>query len=138
MSKLLTDAELELMAIIWQRGPSTTRELLSALDDGRAYTTVSTLLRILVDKGFLKTQPEGRSHRYAPLVAQADYQGRGLSHVVAGLFGGDALGLVRRLVRSEQLDEGQLADLRAMVDRELGEASSAGGAAAGKAKKGDA
>ena len=119
-NKLLTDAELELMTVLWDRGPSTTREVLDALDDGRAYTTVSTLLRILVDKDFLEAQPEGRSHRYAPRLARDAYQTRNLDHVVEGLFGGDPLGLVRRLVDAERLDEDQLADLRALVDRELG------------------
>ncbi|MCB9742485.1 MAG: BlaI/MecI/CopY family transcriptional regulator [Alphaproteobacteria bacterium] len=120
MSKLLTDAELELMTVLWDRGPSTTREVLDALDDGRAYTTVSTLLRILVDKDFLEARPEGRSHRYAPRLTRDAYQTRNLDHVVAGLFGGDPLGLVRRLVDAERLDEAQLEDLKALVDRELG------------------
>lgn len=119
-TKLLTDAELELMTVLWDRGPSTTREVLDALSDGRAYTTVSTLLRILVDKEFLEARPEGRSHRYAPKLARGDYQARNLDHMVEGLFGGDPLGLVRTLVDAERLDEDQLADLRALVDRELG------------------
>jgi len=116
---LLTDAELELMAILWTHGPSTAREVHGQVPDGRAYTTVSTILRILVDKGFAEAHPRGRAHVYGPLVSRADYQLRKLRSVVQGLFDGSAVDLVRQLVRSEELSPTELDQLRDFVDTEL-------------------
>lgn len=114
--RLLTDAELELMTVLWTHGPSTAREALEALPEGRAYTTVSTILRILVDKGFASAEPQGRAHVYGALVSRREYQVRKVRSVVDGLFDGSPLDLVRQLVRSEDLSSDELQKLRAFVD----------------------
>lgn len=115
MERLLTDAELELMRVVWASGPVTVRELRELLPDGRAYTTVSTILRILVEKGFLEATPRGRVHVYGTLVGRSEYQVRQLRHVVDGLFDGSPLALVRQLVRSDLAPEEKQA-LQALVD----------------------
>lgn len=114
----LTDAELELMNVLWRQGPSTVREVMAALPAARerAYTTVSTIMRILQDKGFVTAQREGRAHRYGALVAQTSYQDRYVHHMVRDVFGGDALGLVRRLVATRGLADDELAELRRLVE----------------------
>lgn len=119
-SKLLTDTEAELMAALWTMGEGSVREVMAQLPPDRAYTTVSTILRILEKKGFLAAHKEGRSHIYKPTLSRAAYQRRQLRHLVGGLFGGDPLGLVRTLIDGEQLQEGELADLRALIDEKLG------------------
>ena len=120
-SKLLTEAELELMQVLWARGGGTAREVLEALPEGRApaYTTVSTVLRILESKGFVTSRKVGRSHRYEPVEAQDGYQSRALSHLIGGLFGGSALSLAKRLVSSEAIDDDELRALQQLLDERL-------------------
>ena len=121
--RLLTDAELELMSTLWDHGPGTVRQTLGRLGEGRApaYTTVSTILRILVDKGFATATPQGRTHVYAATIDRQGYQGRSLRQLVGGLFGGNPVELVRRLVDSDDVTEADLRALQALVDQELSE-----------------
>ncbi len=120
---LLTGAELELMNILWRIRGGTVREVMAKLPEGRdlAYTSVSTILRILESKGFVCTEKIGRSHRYLPAVERANYQSRNLRQVVSGLFGGDALSLVRRLISSETVSEEDLREMQQLVEERLSE-----------------
>ena len=63
-----TARELDVMSVLWDRGPSTVAEVRRALDDDLAYNTVLTVLRILEEKGHVTHEEEGRAHRYLPLV----------------------------------------------------------------------
>lgn len=120
--KLLTDAELELMQVLWARGGGTVREVMADLPPDRspAYTTVSTVLRILVAKGFVRSEKVGRSHRYAPNEPREGYEARTLRHVIGGLFGGNALSLMRRLVSTESIPEAELRQMQRVLDERLG------------------
>ena len=117
--KLLTEVELELMTILWQLGGGTVSEVLERLPAGRslAYTSVSTILRILEQKGVLGAEKVGRGHRYVPLVGRDEYQSFALRDVVGRVFGGRPLELVRRLVDTEGLGSEDLAELSALVAR---------------------
>ena len=66
--KLLTEVELELMTILWKKGEGSVADVIEGLPKDRnlAYTSVSTILRILEQKGALKTRKEGRGHVYIP------------------------------------------------------------------------
>lgn len=116
MSRLLTDAELELMQLLWAQGPLTAREALELLPDDRKYTTVSTFLRILTEKGFVQAEPRGRAHVYSPLLGRNAYQVRKLQHVVDTLFDGSPLDLVRQLARSQQLSSEELEAMKDFVE----------------------
>ena len=74
--RLLTESELELMTILWRLRGGTVADVLAALPSDRplAYTSVSTILRILEQKGVLTTEKVGRGHRYLPAVAKGDYE----------------------------------------------------------------
>lgn len=116
MAKLLTHAELELMVLLWSHGPLTAREALAQLPDQRAYTTVSTFFRILVEKGFVTKAPRGRAHVYTPTLSRRAYQMRKLQHVVDGLFDGSPLDLVRSLVQQQELSRDEVEALKSFVD----------------------
>lgn len=118
MSKLLTDAELALMEVLWRRGPQSAKQAHGALDDARALTTVSSILRILADKGFVQVQAQGRAHRYAPALSRGAYRRRQLKHVIGTLFEGSASALVRELVEDGALDAAELARLQDLIDGE--------------------
>jgi predicted transcriptional regulator len=122
-SRILTTTELELMNILWRLGGGTVRDVMAQLPEGRdlAYTSVSTMVRILDKKGFVSASKEGRSHRYVPNISQAKYQSANLRHLVRGLFGGDPMSLVRRLISSESLDEEELRNMARLVEEKLGD-----------------
>ncbi len=115
--KLLTDVELELMTLLWQRGEGTVHDVLGMLPSARklAYTSVSTMLRILVGKGVLVARKEGRGHLYVPRVSKAEYEATSLRHMVRRVFDGAPDALVRRLLETEELNEQKLAAIRAIL-----------------------
>ena len=115
--KLLTGVELELMTCLWQLGEGTVHDVLGALPAARplAYTSVSTVLRILVGKGVLVVRKEGRGHVYVPRVSKAEYEATSLRHIVQRVFDGAPDALVRRLLETEKLTEPKLAAIRALL-----------------------
>ena len=117
-ARLLTESELELMTILWRQRGGTVADVLAALPPERtlAYTSVSTILRILEQKGVLTTEKVGRGHRYIPSVAKGDYESFALDQVVDKVFDGQPLSLVRRLVDTAGLTRKDLASLKALLD----------------------
>ena len=115
--KLLTDVELELMTALWQKGEGTVHDVLEILPASRklAYTSVSTVLRILVSKGVLAVRKEGRGHVYVPRLSKADYEATSLRHMVQRVFDGAPDALVRRLLETEELNDERLAAIRAAL-----------------------
>jgi predicted transcriptional regulator len=122
-SRMLTPTELELMNILWRLGGGTVRDVMAALPADRdlAYTSVSTMLRILEKKAFVHSVKDQRTHRYVPAVSQSRYQAQNLRYMVRGLFGGDPMSLVRRLISSEDLGEDELRDMARLVEEKLGD-----------------
>lgn len=115
-----TGRELDVMAVLWERGPSTVAEVREHLDDELAYTTVLTILRTLEAKGFVSHEEEGKAHRYAPLVAR-DRAGRSaLGQVLDKIFGGSREMLLANLVRERGVDAAELRRLRRILDARLG------------------
>jgi predicted transcriptional regulator len=118
-AKLLTDVELELMTPLWQLGEGTVHDVLAMLAPARAlaYTSVSTILRILVGKGILVVRKEGRGHVYVPHVSKAEYEATSVRHLVQRVFDGAPDALVRRLLETEDLNEQKLEAIRAVLRR---------------------
>jgi predicted transcriptional regulator len=114
--RLLTVAELEIMNVLWSAGGTDVHEVLAGLAERRAYTTVSTLLRILEQKGFVTSHKEGRRHVYAPTTAKPDYEASTLHDLVGRLFGGDPSSLVRRLLSTADMTDRDLAEIRRLLD----------------------
>jgi len=116
--RLLTAAELELMHVLWERGPSTVAEVIEGLlGPARAYTTVATLMKILDDKGFARVERDGRRLVYAPVVVRGEYEATAVRDVVQRVFSGDAAALVRALVDTEPLDDATRAELALLLVR---------------------
>src|SRR5690242_526540 len=88
--KLLTETELELMTILWRLEEGTVADVIAELPEERdlAYTSVSTILRILEQKNILKTRKEGRGHIYTPLIKKSEYETKTVKHVVERVFDG--------------------------------------------------
>jgi BlaI family penicillinase repressor len=116
-----TQRELDVMSVLWDRGPSTVAEVRKALDDELAYTTVLTVLRILEEKGYVGHTTEGRAHRYSPLVERAAAGESALRRLTDRLFGGSRELLLTRLVDDEDLSESELRRMRDLLAERLGE-----------------
>ena len=117
---LLGDRELDVMAVLWRRGPATVAEVRDELSDPLAYNTVLTILRNLEAKRFVTHTAEGRVFRYAPAVREQTVRGHALSRVVDKLFRGSALSAAAHLVEDESLSTEELRELHRIVDEQLG------------------
>ncbi len=115
--KPLTATELEMMNIIWRIGPCSVSQVLGALpaDRALAYTSVSTIVRILEQKGFVRSEKAGRGHLYSATVDKDDYQAGSLRDLVRSVFDGTPSLVVRRLLDSDALNADDLRQIRALL-----------------------
>jgi predicted transcriptional regulator len=119
--KLLTEVETELMTILWKLGEGTVNDVIAALPGERklAYTSVSTMLRILEQKQVIESRKEGRGHVYVPRLAKEAYEAVTLRHLVKRVFDGTPSSLVRRLLDDKNLSEEDLKTIRELIDERL-------------------
>ncbi|MEL6258471.1 MAG: BlaI/MecI/CopY family transcriptional regulator [Pseudomonadota bacterium] len=115
----ITQAEIEIMKVIWRRPGIGASEIAEALADDQDWTirTIKTLLARLVDKGALATEPDGRRYLYRPLVEEAAYQTKAAGQLVDRLFGGRAAPLVAHLADARGLSEDDIAELEALLGK---------------------
>jgi len=115
--KMLTDVELELMTVLWKLGEGSVTDVISQLPKERelAYTSVSTMLRILEQKKVLTARKEGRGHIYVPELKKAAYESKAVRHVMDKVFEGTPVALVKQLLSTVHLDQSELAELKALI-----------------------
>ena len=136
MGVSFTDRELDLMAVLWERGPSTVAEVRARLADDLAYNTVLTILRTLEEKGHVGHEEEGRAYRYLPLVAREEAGTSALRRIVGTVFGGSRELLLTHLVHDHELGRDELERLRRLLDERLeGDAAAEAEAGAAGAKR---
>jgi BlaI family transcriptional regulator, penicillinase repressor len=118
-SSVLTDGELRLMKVIWDRGPSTVTEVRDALstdtDVTLAPSTLRTLLGILEEKGYLRSEPRGKAKVYTAVVDRAMARGNVARYVIDRFFNGSARELVLGILKDEEIDEKELKRLRRLI-----------------------
>lgn len=101
----LTRGEEEIMQILWSLETATVSEIIRETTEPRpAYTTVATFLKILENKGFVGHTPEGKSHRYHPLVPREEYARGVMSSVISSYFDGSLAQLVSFFSQHEKID----------------------------------
>ena len=110
-----TDREIDVMEVLWERGPSLVAEVRAALRDELAYTTVLTILRTLEAKGYVSHEQEGRGHRYFATVKQRAAQTSALRHLTRKLFKGSAELLFIHLVSNQKLSAKQIRNMRELL-----------------------
>jgi predicted transcriptional regulator len=113
----LTDQELEIMKVVWERGTATVRDVYEELLRHRriAYTTVMTMMGILEQKGHLKRSADGRAYVYRPAQPKAKVVGNMVQDFVKRVFDGSAQPLLVHLVESPEIDEDQLKQIEALL-----------------------
>jgi predicted transcriptional regulator len=119
--RLLTQAELELMTILWALEEASVAEVIEALPRSRdvAYTTVSTILRILEQKGFVASRKEGRGHLYSPKISKQAYEATSLRQLVNNVFDGTPSALVRRLLDEHALSQEEIHEIQALLNKRM-------------------
>jgi predicted transcriptional regulator len=123
--RFLTEVELEFMNRLWEIGPASVRDVqdaLGAADRKLAYTSAATILRILEQKGFVTSTKQGKALVYVPALGKDEYQSRTLRNLSEKLFDNAPAALVARLVDDGGLSAEALDEIRALIDRRLGDA----------------
>ncbi|MBK8499079.1 MAG: BlaI/MecI/CopY family transcriptional regulator [Flavobacteriales bacterium] len=112
----LTKAEEQVMQALWRLGPSFVKELVVAMPKPRpAITTVSTIVRILEEKGFVDHEAFGRSHRYFAKVTKEAYGDRSIKQLMRDYFGSSPQQLMSFFIEREDLDAQDLDALLKMI-----------------------
>jgi BlaI family penicillinase repressor len=114
-SEQMTPLELEIMHVLWDGAPATVQDVQQRLTGGLAYTTVQTMLNVLVRKGRAKRTLDRRAYRYRAAISREKAIGQTLKDVVQRIFGGSAEALVMNLVETKQLTPETLRRLNAAV-----------------------
>lgn len=110
-----TVAELEVLQILWERGPSTVREVLEVLPKERAYTSVMSLLNVMFEKKLVTREPEGRAFRYSAKHEPEHHESKLLGDLLERVFSGSATALVARLLEQAQPSAEELAEIRKLI-----------------------
>ena len=97
------------MQVLWQAGPCTVAEVQPKLQAELAYTTVQTMLNVLLRKNKVKRVQEGRAYRYRPAVSRERATGSALSDLVKRMFGGSSEALLMAMVDTRQISAEELA-----------------------------
>lgn len=101
----LTKAEEQIIQVLWQIEKGFVKEILAELPDPKpAYNTVSTIVRILVDKKFVGYEAFGKSHQYYPLIQKEDYSKEQVNTIVSRFFDNSPKRLLSYLLKSDKLD----------------------------------
>jgi BlaI family transcriptional regulator, penicillinase repressor len=109
INQTLTPLELEIMQVLWEVGPCTVAEVQPKLKAELAYTTVQTMLNVLLRKKKVKRVQEGRAYRYRPTVSRERASGSALSDLVKRMFGGSSEALLMAMVDTRQISAEELA-----------------------------
>ena len=113
----LTDAELEIMHVVWELDGGTVRQVYEILNQQRplAYTTVMTMMNILEEKGHLTRRKEGRAYRYQPVRPKSQVISGMVDDFVGRVFEGSAAPLVVSLVKDKKISKKDLDEIARMI-----------------------
>jgi predicted transcriptional regulator len=113
----LTNAELEIMHVVWELDGGTVRQVHEILNQQRplAYTTVMTMMNILEEKGHLTRRKEGRAYRYQPVRPKSQVISGMVDDFVGRVFEGSAAPLVVSLVKDKKISKKDLDEIARMI-----------------------
>lgn len=118
-SATLTEAELRIMNVLWEKGSATVHEVLQGLpaEPSLAYNSVLTIIRILEKKGYVRHAKDKRAHVYTPKVDRKDASRFEVRHLVSRFFGNSDELLVLNILEEKSIEPEELARLRELLDR---------------------
>ena len=113
-----TDAELEILKVLWRRGPSTVREVFESFGETKStgYTTVLKLMQIMAEKGLVVRDESERAHRYEAAAREDETQRRLVGDLLRKAFDGSAKKMVLQALSAERATASELTEIRLMLD----------------------
>jgi predicted transcriptional regulator len=113
-----TEAELAILRVLWDRGPSTVREVQEALEDerGTGYTTALKLLQIMTEKGLVRRDDRQRTHVFEAVVPAETTQRQLVRDLLDRAFAGSARQLVMQALSTKKASKADLAEIRRLLD----------------------
>ena len=115
----LTEVELQILSVLWDRGPSTVREVHDALRKQRdtGYSTTLKMMQVMIEKGLLLKDDEQRPQVYRPAMSQEQAQTRFVDDMIQRVFGGSADKLILRAVSSKHISRQDLEQIRKLLKK---------------------
>jgi BlaI family penicillinase repressor len=114
-----TDSELEILSVLWQRGPSTVREVYETINKARptGYTTVLKLMQIMTEKGLVQRDEGQRAHVYEARLAQGETQKQLVGHLLNRAFDGSAAKLLMHVLSDKKASAEEISEIRELLDK---------------------
>ncbi len=114
-----TSGELEVLKVLWQRGPCTVRDVRAVLNEARprAYTSVMSLMNVMAEKGQLVRREQGRAFVYEPACEREETLGGMIADLLGRAFEGSASQLVTHLLDQTRPDSGELDEIRKAIQQ---------------------
>ena len=118
-SATLTEAELRIMNVLWDKGPATVHEVLQALPSkpNLAYNSVLTIIRVLETKGYVKHVKDKRAHIYMSKIDREDATRSEVRHLISRFFGNSHERLLLNILEESSIDAEELARVRELLER---------------------
>lgn len=114
-----TDSELEILSVLWERGPSTVREVYEAINKSKltGYTTVLKLMQIMTGKGLVQRDEGQRAHVYEARLEQGETQRQLVGHLLDRAFDGSAAKLLLHVLSDKKASAEDLSEIRELLDK---------------------
>jgi len=116
-----TESELEILQVLWKKGPSTVREVNDQLNEGTdkniGYTTTLKIMQIMFDKGLLDRNDSQRTHVYQPAVREGKIQTAMLDRFLNAAYAGSASKLAMHLLGNHKTTPEELAEIKKLIDQ---------------------
>ena len=114
----ITDAESQIMAVLWDRAPRSSEEIVASLGQSTDWheKTIRTLLNRLLGKGAVSAERDGRRYLYAPVITREQWQSQESRSLIDRVFGGRVAPLLAHFSTHEKLSKRDIAELRALIE----------------------
>jgi len=114
----LTQRELDIMSVLWERGEATATEVRDRVDPDLAYTSISSMIRMLELKGYVShRRGEGKTHVYFPVIDAEKAGASALGRVLNKIYGGSPIKLLAHLMEQKKLSEKEIARMRELLKK---------------------
>ena len=116
----LTKAEAQVMHYLWQLEKSFLKDIVEAFPEPRpAYTTISTVIRVLVKKGYVDFNTYGKVHEYFPLVSRKVYFQKHVKSIINKHFDGSVVSFASFFTGDDAVDLGELEEIKLLIDQKI-------------------
>jgi len=115
----LTKVEERVMKMMWKLKKAFVKDIIEELPDDPKppYNTISSVIRILVSKGYIKYKAYGKTYEYFPAISKAEYRKVRIQKLMAGYFGNSPASLVSHIVNEEKLSKEEIKQLKALIEK---------------------